>query len=113
MSGSPMQAENLFEGLPDDLPEELFTTLHRTGHLRIERIVSLGHASPEGFWYDQKENEWVVVLEGRAEVQFEGEARSAPLQRGSYLYIPAHARHRVAWTDPTQKTVWLAIHFGQ
>jgi len=33
------------------------------------------------------------------------------LQRGSYLYIPAHVRHRVAWTHPTEKTIWLAIHY--
>jgi len=107
-----MQAQNLFEGVPDDLPDEVFTTIHRSGRLRIERIVSLGHASPEGFWYDQEENEWVVVLEGHASVQFEGDAGSVELQRGSYLYIPAHARHRVAWTEPTQKTVWLAIYFS-
>jgi hypothetical protein len=31
--------------------DELFTTLLNTGNVRIERIVSHGHASPEGFWY--------------------------------------------------------------
>lgn len=106
-----MKAENLFIGIPADLAEELFTTIHREGRIRIERIVSQGQFSPEGFWYDQDENEWGVVLEGSAAVEFEGEAELVELQRGSYLSIPAHARHRVAWTDPKQETVWLAIFY--
>ena len=106
-----MKAENLLEGIPADLSEELLTTIQRSEGVRIERIVSQGQASPEGFWYDQDESEWVLVLEGNAAVQFEGEVDPVELQRGSYLNIPAHARHRVVWTDPRQKTVWLAIHY--
>ena len=102
---------NLFEGIPAGLAEELFTTIHQAHGLRIERIVSQGHASPPGFWYDQDEDEWVVVLEGSAAVQFEGEPEPVELRRGSVLNIPAHARHRVAWTDPNQQTVWLAVHY--
>ncbi len=105
-----MKCENLFSGIPPKLPEELFTTLHRAESLRIERIVSEGHRSPEGFWYDQDEHEWVVVLEGKAAIQFEGEPEPVELVRGSYLNIPAHRKHRVAWTSPTEKTIWLAIH---
>ena len=107
-----MEAENLFNDIPAELPEELLTTLLSAKGLRIERIVSQGQASPPGFWYDQEESEWVVVLEGSAAVQFAGEAEPVELRQGSYLNIPAHARHRVAWTDPAQKTVWLAIHYG-
>jgi len=103
--------ENLFDNIPADVPEELFTTILQANGVRIERIVSQGHVSPPGFWYDQEENEWVVVLEGHATVQFESEPKSVELQRGSYVNIPSHARHRVAWTDPNQKTVWLAIHY--
>jgi len=106
-----MNAENLLTGLTDKLSEELFTTIQHTDGLRIERIVSQGHVSPPGFWYDQEESEWVVVLEGRAAVQFEGDSEPIELQRGSYLNIPAHTRHRVTWTDPAQKTIWLAIHY--
>ena len=105
------QAASLLDDLPADLPEELFTTILQANNLRIERIVSQGHASPPGFWYDQKENELVIVLEGSAAVQFEGDAEPVKLLQGSYLNIPAHARHRVAWTDPNQKTIWLAIHY--
>jgi cupin 2 domain-containing protein len=107
-----MRPENLLDGIPDDLAEELFTTLLEAGTLRVERIVSQGHASPPGFWYDQDENEWVVVLDGSAAIEFEGRAEPVELRRGSALDIPAHARHRVVWTDPNQKTVWLAIRYG-
>jgi cupin 2 domain-containing protein len=106
-----MNAKSLLENLPADLPEELCTTILQAAGLRVERIVSQGHASAAGFWYDQDENEWVLVLEGSAAVQFEGDAQPVELRRGSYLTIPAHARHRVVWTDPDAKTVWLAIHY--
>jgi cupin 2 domain-containing protein len=107
-----MNAENLFDDIPTRLPEELATTILQAGSFRIERIISQGHASPPGFWYDQDDNEWVVVLEGSAAVEFEGRAEAVVLQRGSHLNIPARVRHRVAWTDPQGKTVWLAIHYG-
>ena len=106
-----MDAKNLFDDIPADLPEELLTTILQANDLRVERIVSHGHASPPGFWYDQEDNELVIVLEGRAAVQFESDAEPVGLQQGSYLNIPAHARHRVAWTDPDEKTVWMAIHY--
>lgn len=102
---------NIFDDLPADLPEELFTTLHRCGSVRIERIVSEGHSSPPGFWYDQAEHEWVIVLEGSAAIEFEDSDEPVRLERGSYLSIPAHTRHRVAWTDPARRTVWLAVHY--
>jgi cupin 2 domain-containing protein len=89
----------------------LFTTIQEGRGVRIERIVSRGQASPEGFWYDQEEDEWVVVLEGRAAIEFEGQAEAVELVRGSYLNIPAHVRHRVAWTEPEQNTIWLAVHY--
>ena len=106
-----MKAENLLDNLPADLPEELFTTLLQTDGLRVERIVSQGQVSPRGFWYDQSEHELVIVLAGSAAVQFEGDAEPVEMRRGSYLNIPAHARHRIAWTDPNENTVWLAIHY--
>jgi cupin 2 domain-containing protein len=107
-----MTCENLFAGIPPQLSEELCTTLCRAQGIRIERIVSEGQRSPEGFWYDQEEHEWVVVLEGSAAVEFEGESEPVELRRGSYLNIPAHRKHRVTWTSPTEKTVWLAIHYA-
>ncbi len=107
-----MNAENLFDAISADLPEELFTPLLTASSVRIERIVSHGHASPSGFWYDQDDNEWVLVIEGSATIEFEDQPDPVELRRGSYLNIPAHAKHRVVSTDPSQKTVWVAIHYG-
>ncbi len=106
-----MKAENLLEDLPDQLPQELLTTILQAGNLRVERIVSRGQASPPDFWYDQDQSEWVLLLAGSAAVQFDGEAEPRQLRPGSYLNIPAHAKHRVLATDPHEKTVWLAIHY--
>jgi cupin 2 domain-containing protein len=104
---------NLFEQLPADLKEEAFDSLIRTGQLKVERIVSKGHVSAERFWYDQAHNEWVVVLKGAAIVQVEREQGSEDcrLEPGDFLNLPAHTRHRVAWTTPDTETVWLAIHY--
>jgi len=101
---------NLFADVPERLAREEITTLLESAALRIERIVSRGQASPPGFWYDQPQAEWVVVLAGRAELRFEGEAATRRMERGDWLHIPAHRRHRVEWTDPTQATIWLAVH---
>jgi cupin 2 domain-containing protein len=101
---------NLFEGIPASLPAEQFDALLTTPHVRIERIVSRGHASPQDFWYDQDQPEWVVVLAGSAAIRFEGEAAARTLKRGDYLHIPARARHRVEWTDAGEPTIWLAVH---
>lgn len=100
---------NLFAEIPASLPEELVETLLRTPNVRIERIVSLGHASPEGFWYDQEQHERVLLLKGAARLTFEREEPIDPLP-GSFVNIPAHRRHRVEWTAPDQPTIWLAIH---
>jgi cupin 2 domain-containing protein len=100
---------NLFAEIPDDLPAELFQTLLRAPGLRIERIVSMGHASPEGFWYDQDTDEWILLLKGAARLAFEGE-EPIDLLPGAFVNIPAHRQHRVEWTDPAGTTIWLAIH---
>jgi cupin 2 domain-containing protein len=101
---------NLFLDVPANLPDELVQTLLSTPGVRIERIVSHGHASPEGFWYDQQTHEWVLLLTGAARLKFEGEG-PLDLQPGAFINIPARQRHRVEWTDPNQPTVWLAIHY--
>lgn len=102
---------NLFSNIPDDLPEELVTTLVDADSVRIERIVSNNHASPEGFWYDQEQHEWVVVLSGAARLQFEGDDNLVEMEPGDYVNIPAHKRHRVEWTPSDEPTVWLAVHY--
>ena len=104
-----MNPSNLLADLPAHLPDELFTTLLDAPAVRIERIVSHGHASPEGFWYDQDQHEWVVVLKGAARLRFEdGIVDMAP---GDFINIPAHKKHRVDWTTPDEPTVWLAVFY--
>jgi cupin 2 domain-containing protein len=106
-----IESGNLFAGIPDTLAAEQLTALLTTPNLRIERIVSRGHTSPPGFWYDQPQAEWVIVLAGSAAVLFEGEPAPRTLSRGDYLHIPAHARHRVEWSDLAEPTIWLAVHY--
>ncbi len=103
---------NLFADIPADLPEELIQPLLSAPGVRIVRIVSLGHTSPEGFWYDQAEHEWVLLLMGAARLRFEDE-EPIELMPGSFVNIPAHRRHRVEWTDPDKPTAWLAVHYGE
>ena len=106
-----MKPANLFAAIPSPLADELVTTLLRDKNVRIERIVSEGQCSPENFWYDQEKHEWVIVLSGHAAIEFEGESEPVELMPGDYLDIPAHCRHRVAWTSPDEQTVWLVVLF--
>ena len=100
---------NLLADLPKSLPEELIEKLVATKHVRIERIVSTGHSSPPGYWYDQKEHEWVIVLQGHAVLEFENEKRA--LESGDCVLIPARQQHRVNATSTKEPTVWLAVFF--
>ncbi|MGE5492718.1 MAG: cupin domain-containing protein [Actinomycetota bacterium] len=104
---------NLFEGLPASRSdaEQFLGLLSRPG-LRIERIVSTGQASPPGFWYDQADGEWVLVVAGEALLRFEDEAEPRRLKAGDFAEITPHRRHRVDWTHPEQITIWLAVHYG-
>jgi cupin 2 domain-containing protein len=106
-----IEAGNLFDGIPASLPAEQLTALVSAPNVRIERIVSRGHASPKDFWYDQDGPEWVVVLAGSAGIRFEAEPAVRALKRGDYLHIPARTRHRVEWTDTAEPTVWLAVRY--
>ncbi|WP_339911437.1 cupin domain-containing protein [Symmachiella dynata] len=103
---------NLFAGIPAELPDELTETVLDAANVRIERIVSHGQASPAGFWYDQSEHEWVLVLQGAARLLFEGDAAPVEMHAGDYLEIPAHRQHRVEWTTPDEQTVWLAVFYS-
>ncbi len=108
---APSRLQNVYTGIPSSLDDELFETLLETKCLKLERIVSQAHASPEGHWYDQSRDEWVVVLAGSAGVMIEGQAMVV-LSAGDYLHLPPHQRHRVAWTQKGVDTVWLALHFN-
>jgi len=103
--------DNLFDGIPAEIPAEILEVLLEAKNFRLERIVSRGQATPPGEWYDQDSHEWVVLLAGGAGLRFEGESDPKELHPGDFLLIPAHCRHRVEWTDPAQPTVWLALHY--
>jgi cupin 2 domain-containing protein len=100
---------NIFSELPAGiLQDESFTELFADGHLRIERIVSTGQQSPEGFWYDQTENEWLILLQGKATLEY-CDGTINELSQGDYCMIPAHRKHRVSHTSANPCCVWLAL----
>lgn len=101
---------NLLQDLPEDMQDEVFETLIKTKDIRLERIVSKGHVTPEGEWYDQHQHEWVTILSGWARLVF-AEDDDVLLQPGDHLIIPPHKLHRVAETDGSRETVWLALHY--
>lgn len=103
------EMSNIFDGIPAKLPEELIETILSRPNLRIERIVSYGHASPHGLWFDQEQHEFVLLLKGAARLRFEDEV--VEMKPGSYINIPAHRRHWVEWTTPDEPTVWLAVYY--
>jgi cupin 2 domain-containing protein len=105
-----MVKQNLFTDIPANVTEEIFQTLVQSDNVRIERIISQGQASPENFWYDQQQNEWVVVLKGSAAIRFEN-GNLVELHEGHFVNIPAHEKHRVEWTDSDSVTVWLAVFY--
>lgn len=101
---------NLLRDLPHVDAAEIAERLASAGSVHIERIVSRGQASPAGFWYDQDETEFVVVLSGAARLRF-ADGETLALGPGDWIEIAAHRRHRVEWTDPSRPTVWLAIFY--
>lgn len=102
---------NLLADLPVDLRREVFEPIVAGPGVRIERIVSLGHASPADFWYDQPQAEWVLVLRGAARLRFADADQTVEMQAGDAIHIAARRRHRVDWTTPAEPTVWLAVHY--
>jgi cupin 2 domain-containing protein len=102
--------DNLYKDIPEKSRQEIIDILRSGENIRIERIVSYGQASPEGFWYEQDENEWVIVLEGSAELEYPS-GGIITMNAGDYVYIPKGEKHRVRSTSPDEKTIWLAFFF--
>ncbi len=101
---------NILSNIPDQLPEEVFEDIVSANNIRIERILSHGHQSPDIGWYDQSEHEWVMVLEGKGVIEFDG-GQVITLSKGDYLNISAGQKHRVVSTDQHEVTVWLAVFY--
>ncbi len=102
---------NIFKNIPAALPEELIDIISSKNNVKIERIVSRGHSSPDAFWYDQQQDEYVILLKGKAGLLFYDRADVVVLGPGDYINIPAHVKHRVEWTSRDEETVWLAVHY--
>ncbi len=106
-----LEKSNIFADRPADLPVEAIELLAGSPSVKIERIISRGHRSTDDFWYDQEQNEWVLLLKGRAGMTFAGSPACFELVAGDYLNIPAHVRHRVEWTADDEETIWLAVFY--
>lgn len=106
-----MKIKNILSGIPTDIPEEIIEKLISAKNVRIERIFSKGHSSPKNFWYDQEENEWVILIKGKAKLKFFDEDELIELNEGDYLNIASHKKHRVEWTDTESETIWLAVFY--
>ena len=101
---------NLLDNIPKILDSEVFEKLVNSNNVSIERIISKGHQSPESGWYDQEQNEWVMIVAGEAILSFD-DCLDITLKKGDYMNIPAHKKHKVKWTDPEIETIWLAVFY--
>ena len=108
-----LKVKNLFIDTDAVAGDERFDELLASSSFRVERIVSHGHHTPGGYWYDQDHAEWVLILQGQATLAFEKEPENMIMKSGDYILIPPHARHRVLSTAPDRETIWLAIHYGE
>lgn len=106
------QAGNITDALPADRQaEESADILVERGNVRVERIVSTGQTTPEGTWYDQEQDEWVMVASGAARLRIDGEDTDRELSAGDWIWLPTHCRHRVTWSQSSPPTIWIAVHF--
>lgn len=103
---------NLLSSMPTDLSAEVFETLAQGSNIKIERIISKGHSTPNKEWYDQDQDEWVMVLQGHGILEFES-GETLEMKTGDSINIAAHKKHKVKWTDPNQETIWLAVFYNQ
>ena len=100
---------NFFDNIPNKIPHEIFEEIFKNDNIKIERIISKGHISPDGFWYEQETNEWVFLLEGEAELEFQDKKKR--LHKGDCLLIPKNQKHRVSYTSEKPECLWLTLHF--
>ena len=106
-----MEIQNFLSDIPNTSSTEIIQKMLEGESFFVERIISYGQASPEGFWYDQDKNEFILIVQGSAGIKLENESEMVVLTTGDYLDICAHVKHRVEWTDPAGDTIWLAVHY--
>lgn len=105
-----MIKSNLLDNIPETIEREITEVLTQSNSIRIEKIISQGQGSPINFWYDQSENEWVILLRGSAILEFEN-GEFIQLDEGDYINIPAHTKHRIEWTASYEQNIWLAVFY--
>ena len=105
-----MKKSNILKNIPTKIPNELFEEILSKNSIKIERIISKGHITPKDEWYNQENNEWVIVLQGEAILSFE-DSDDVLLKSGDYINILAHTKHRVSWTIPNKETIWLVVFY--
>jgi len=108
-----MEVKNIFSKIPKDIPKELFEQIISSNDIKIERIISKGHQTEEGKWYDQNKNELVILLKGNAKLMIKEENKDViiKMKAGDYINIPKHVKHRVEKTSQKEETIWLAIFY--
>jgi cupin 2 domain-containing protein len=106
-----IERKNFFDLNLVESENEFFETLISGLNFKVERIVSNGHITPVNEIYDQEHDEWVILLKGKAIIDFYNPDQSVELAEGDHILIPAHRQHRVIFTDINSHTIWLAIHF--
>ncbi len=104
-----MNKTNIFTQIPSELKDELFEDIISSNSIKIERIISDGHTSPKKGWYKSSQNEWVIVLQGKAILELE--KKSIELNVGDYFNIEADTKHKVSYTSKSEKTIWLTIYY--
>lgn len=107
-----IEKKNIFKNLPDSSKGEIFQDIIDNHNFKLESIVSSGQATPDGEWYDQPNDEWVLLLQGSGVLIFEDESESCRMNPGDHILISAHKKHRVEETDKNGKSIWIALHFN-
>ena len=97
------------DGVVFDPDQEHIDTLYSNRNTRIKRILSKGHVTPPGQWYDQKEDEWVMLMQGNASLEFE-DGSIIHLRTGDYIVLDAGTKHRVSYTSNNPPCIWLAVY---
>ncbi len=108
-----MNKSNIYNNLPHNLSDELFETLISNENIKIQRIVSpKSFKSPQDKWFNQDRDEFVILLQGSAELLFKENKNTVKLKPGDHINIPRNTKHRVESTDKEIQTIWLAVHYN-
>ncbi len=97
---------NLLDNIPSTSIDEIFKTIVSNDNVKIERIISYGQTTPKDYWYDQDENEFVYIVQGKAKIKYD-DGTIHILNINDSLYIQAHQKHQVIYTS--NPTIWLTV----